>query len=146
MDLILWRHTEAEDGSPDAQRKLTAKGRRQAKAMAAWLKTRLREPWTLLTSPLDRAQETARALSGKFNIVDEIATAADAAALLNAADWPDAQGTVVVVGHQPMLGRAAARLLCGKNADCSIKKGAVWWFRKRGNGVVLVAVMAPEML
>mgnify|MGYP003693557069 CR=1 FL=1 len=26
MDLILWRHAEAEDGSPDLARELTAKG------------------------------------------------------------------------------------------------------------------------
>jgi len=38
MDLILWRHAEAEDGdgrTPDAKRRLTARGEKQARKMAA---------------------------------------------------------------------------------------------------------------
>jgi phosphohistidine phosphatase len=38
MELILWRHAEAEDGIPDMARELTSKGKKQAKHMAAWLK------------------------------------------------------------------------------------------------------------
>ena len=38
MELILWRHAEAEDGVPDGERALTKKGRKQARAVAAWLK------------------------------------------------------------------------------------------------------------
>ncbi len=40
MDLILWRHAEAEKanpGSDDLTRALTAKGEKQATRMAAWL-------------------------------------------------------------------------------------------------------------
>ena len=37
MDLILWRHADAEDGSPDLRRALTRKGEKQAEHMAAWL-------------------------------------------------------------------------------------------------------------
>ena len=37
MDLILWRHTEAEDALPDATRELTGRGRKQAARMADWL-------------------------------------------------------------------------------------------------------------
>ena len=33
MNLILWRHADAEDGIPDEQRRLTAKGQKQAKKM-----------------------------------------------------------------------------------------------------------------
>ena len=38
MNLILWRHAEAEDGVPDLERGLTDKGRRQADAAARWLR------------------------------------------------------------------------------------------------------------
>ena len=34
MELILWRHAEAEDGYPDLERALTEKGHEQAKKMA----------------------------------------------------------------------------------------------------------------
>ena len=37
MDLILWRHAEAEAGEPDDGRALTSKGHKQAEKMAAWL-------------------------------------------------------------------------------------------------------------
>ena len=33
MDLILWRHAEAEPGEPDLGRRLTAKGLKQAERM-----------------------------------------------------------------------------------------------------------------
>ena len=41
MELILWRHAEAEPGEPDLGRKLTAKGEKQARRVAEWLQTRL---------------------------------------------------------------------------------------------------------
>ena len=34
MDLILWRHAEAEPGEPDLERALTPKGVKQARRMA----------------------------------------------------------------------------------------------------------------
>ncbi len=34
MDLLLWRHAEAEDGTPDLKRKLTPRGEKQARQMA----------------------------------------------------------------------------------------------------------------
>ena len=46
MDLILWRHAEAEvlrEGSDDLARSLTPKGERQAARMATWLDGHLPE-------------------------------------------------------------------------------------------------------
>ena len=63
MDLILWRHAEAEDGSPDAKRKLTARGRKQAKQIARWLKPRLPADARIVVSPALRAVQTAEALA-----------------------------------------------------------------------------------
>lgn len=143
MDLILWRHAEAEDGRPDSGRKLTRKGRNQAAEMAAWLRARVREPWKVLASPLARAQETALALTSEAETIEALVTA-DAPALLEALSWPRAEGTVIAVGHQPVLGRTAALLLSGKSIDLSIKKSAVWWFRSREDHAVLIAVMTPE--
>jgi phosphohistidine phosphatase len=37
--------------------------------------------------------------------------------------------TVVFVGHQPVLGQAAALLMCGQAQSWSVKKGAAWWLR-----------------
>ena len=54
--------------------------------------------------------------------------------------------TVLVVGHQPTLGRLAARLLAGDEADWTIKKGALWWFSKRAGDLILRAVVSPDLL
>ena len=37
MELILWRHADAELGQPDSERRLTDKGHKQAARMAKWL-------------------------------------------------------------------------------------------------------------
>jgi phosphohistidine phosphatase len=150
MDLILWRHAEAEPGEPDLGRRLTAKGHKQAERMAAWLDSHLPETTRVLVSPADRAQQTAQALKRKFRTVDDLGPGASVAALLAATGWPDAREPVLVVGHQPTLGEAAAFLLSGEAAYWSVKKGAVWWFtnRDRGGGasVVLRAVIGPDLL
>ena len=150
MELILWRHAEAEDGVPDAGRALTKKGRKQAATLAAWLKGHLPRQARILVSPATRAQQTAAALELPFVTTREIGVGATVGELLQVAGWPDAGGAAVVVGHQPTLGRVAAVLLAGAEADWSIKKGAVWWFTRRvrdGDGqVVLRAVIGPDLL
>ena len=147
MDLILWRHADAEDGVPDEERKLTGRGVKQAQRMASWLKERLPEDAVILASPAKRAQQTAQTLAKKFETCREVGTAVTPQSVLKAAGWPRGDGTVVVVGHQPTLGQTAALALTGKLADWSIKKGAIWWISSRGrNEAVVLAVIAPNMV
>jgi len=154
MELILWRHCEAEAGEPDLGRALTGKGEKQARRMAAWLHAHLPDSARILVSPARRSQQTAQALaelaSRKFKTVDALAPGAGVDDVLRAARWPDAKSVVVVVGHQPTLGRVAARLLTGAEVDWPVRKGGVWWFSSRDrDGVeqaVLRAVMNPELL
>jgi len=147
MDLILWRHADAESSVPDDERKLTSKGEKQAERMAAWLKNNLPKDAVVLASPARRARDTAEALTRKFDAVREVGTSASAQAVLKAAGWPRGDRTVVVVGHQPILGQAAALALTGKSGDWSIKKAAIWWLAARSPGEIVVrAVLAPDML
>ena len=150
MDLILWRHAEAEPGEPDLGRRLTAKGLKQAERMGEWLDRYLPDTTRILVSPADRAQQTALALKRKFRTVDEIAPGASVAAVLSASNWPDAHEAVLVVGHQPTLGAVASFLLSGEEAWWSVKKGAVWWLTNRDRGgssaVVLRVVIAPDFV
>jgi len=150
MHPILWRHAEAIDAIPDLGRELTRKGHRQANRIATWLNQQLPSRVRILASPARRAQQTASALADKFEIVESIAPGASAATILKVCDWPDAKQSVVLVGHQPTLGEAAALILTGKTLSWSIKKGAVWWFTHRLRDgrpqVLLRAVMSPEML
>jgi len=147
MDLILWRHADAEDGTPDSERKLTAKGVKQAARMAKWLRPRLPEDAVVLASPARRAQQTARALTKDFRVVAEIGTGAAAEDVLHACGWPKAGHTLVVVGHQPTLGEVAAWLLTGTRGQWNLKKGAVIWIA--GGGFArpgLRAAIAPDLL
>ena len=150
MDLILWRHAEAEPGEPDLGRRLTSKGMKQAGRMAAWLEHRLPETTRILVSPSERTQQTAHALGRKFRISPAVAPGASAASVLAAADWPDAREPVLVVGHQPTLGEVAAFLLSGEEAGWSIRKGAVWWLSNRSRlgqaGVVLKVAIGPDLV
>lgn len=145
MDIILWRHAEAEDGVPDAKRRLTARGEKQARKVARWLRKRLPKDARILSSPAVRAVQTAQALTLPFAETQEIGTGATAADILAAAGWPDEDGTVVIVGHQPTLGRVAALLLAGKEADWNIRKAAAWWFSHRGGEIILRAVAGPDL-
>lgn len=150
MELILWRHAEAEDGLPDAARKLTEKGLDQAKRMSDWLRSRLPENTLVLVSPTQRTQQTAMALRSDFVTCDEIGPGATVNSVLTAANWPNAQGAVVIVGHQPVLGEIVNSLLPVIPPGLSIKKGSVWWikYQEKDNVAepVLHAVIYPDML
>ncbi|MDR2219891.1 MAG: histidine phosphatase family protein [Methylobacillus sp.] len=146
MELILWRHAEAEDGFPDMARELTNKGHRQAKQMAAWLKPRLPQGTRILVSPARRTQQTVAALGLDFNTVDALSPGASVETILTAADWPDAKHAALIVGHQPTLGAVAARLLDSNIWSLSTRKGALWWFTARRGEVVLKAMLPPELL
>lgn len=148
MDLILWRHAEAEDGAPDHARELTAKGVKQAAKVAAFLQQHLPDNCRILVSPATRTQQTVAPLTGKFTLAPTLAPGASTEAVLHAARWPDEGGTVLVVGHQPTLGEVAAHLLGCDGITFSIKKGAIWWFSYRAGSAqaTLRLVITPDFL
>lgn len=149
MDLILWRHAQAEDGMPDLRRRLTARGREDAKRAGAWLRERLPAGATrVLSSPALRARQTADALGLGHDVVDALAPGADAAAAIAATGWPEGGdgATVVVVGHNPWIGEAVSRLVAGREDGWAIRKGGFWWLSRRDGDVLVRAVISPEML
>ncbi|MHB8665949.1 MAG: SixA phosphatase family protein [Burkholderiales bacterium] len=145
-DLLLWRHADAEDGIPDSGRALTKKGLKQAKQVALWLRPRLPADCLILVSPARRAQQTAAALDLPYTTEEALGVHARIADIIAAASAPRHKDAVLVVGHQPTLGRLAARLLAGEEADWTIKKGALWWFSNRAGELILRAVVSPELL
>jgi phosphohistidine phosphatase len=147
MNLILWRHAEAEDGGDDLARNLTGHGRKQAKRVGAWLRKRLPAGYSLLVSPANRTRQTAEGLAENFRVVDALAPGASAQAILNTAGWPEGGGTIVIVGHQPTLGEAVAQLLTGRPTDWTVKRGAAWWFEYRAaqGDTVFRAMITPDL-
>lgn len=153
MDLILWRHAEAQEwleGCDDMARSLTSRGEKQAARMANWLDRQLPEGTRIFVSPARRCEQTAQALGRKYKLREELAPGASADQLLALVQWPLAKGTVLVVGHQPTLGQTIAQLLGLSATECAVKKGAVWWLRNRQreaqSQTVVVAVQSPEVI
>ena len=150
MELILWRHAEAEMGEPDEGRALTAKGHKQASKMAEWLDHNLPNSCRIMVSPATRAVQTAEALKRKFKIVPDLAPDSTAERILTAAHWPDSREPVLIVGHQPTLGQVASTLLTGSPQDWTIRKGNVWWIVRRERDDThdhfIRSVMAPDLL
>ncbi len=151
MEIILWRHAQAEVGEPggaDASRPLTLQGRKQAARMGAWLDRSLPSGCRILCSPAVRTQQTVEALGRKYKLVPEIGPQASADDVLHAAGWPDGRSPVLVVGHQPWLGQVASLLLTGSVQDWTVRKANAWWIAQRdrdeGNDIYLKAVLAPE--
>lgn len=112
--------------------------------MAEWLLEQLPKDFVVVASPAARAQETAEALGMKVRTVDQLAPGASVKKILQAAGWPDGDGSVIVVGHQPDLGTAAAHL-CGVDASWSVKKGGLWWFED-AHPIEVRAVISPDLL
>lgn len=150
MDLLLWRHAEAEDGDDDMKRRLTERGHKQARTMAAWIRTHQPKNLRIVVSPAIRTRQTAEALKLPFETERKIGPDACVSDLIAASGWPQTSGSVMLVGHQPSLGRLAALLLGGHEADWTIKKGALWWLsnrvRRGDTQTVLRAVIPVELL
>jgi phosphohistidine phosphatase len=134
VDLILWRHAEAKevDGPiADSDRELTERGIKHAEHMAEWLRRQRLPKVAVLSSPTKRALQTAQSLGLPVKIKTQLGVGAGTMDLLSAADWPDHSGAIILVSHQPALGRLASLLLAGTEADWTIKKAGIWWFTNR---------------
>lgn len=149
MDLILWRHAEALPGADDMVRPLSRRGEKQAKLAAAWLADHLPENTQILVSPAQRTRQTANALHRSYQVSEALAPDKNVDSVLTTVDWPNASGTVLVVGHQPTLGEIAVSLLDGFD-------GLIWtpscaslcWIRaEKKDGapeISLVTTFAPK--
>lgn len=157
MDLLLVRHATAEDGRPgrsDADRRLTAEGRREFLRALAGLRRLDPEPTRILTSPLVRARETAELLAEQVAGPEPeewplLAPGGSLEGILR--DLRGAGETVVLVGHEPGLGRLVSLCLAGAAGDNTpLKKGGMARIRfdgapRPGRGR-LVWLLTPGLL
>jgi phosphohistidine phosphatase len=153
MDIILWRHAEAVDwqeGCDDLDRVLTARGYKQAIRMAEWLDRQLPESTRIFSSPARRCEDTVFRLDRKYKLSKDLLPESNADDILTSIQWPMSKGTVLLVGHQPMIGQIIAQSLGLKDGACAVRKGSVWWLRNRERDgqrqTVLVAVQSVDML
>jgi phosphohistidine phosphatase len=120
---VIWflRHGEAEDGSPDFDRRLTPKGQRQSRDAGASLAALGVKFDVCLTSPRVRALDTARLACEQLGVepvTDERLTGGrfDPEELAAGLD------NVLLVGHEPDFSDAIAELTGGR---VDLKKGGL---------------------
>jgi phosphohistidine phosphatase len=138
---MIWllRHGDAEDGTPDSERSLTEKGREQARAAGAALKTLGVEIDACLASPKVRADETARIACEPLGVEPQLEPKLaggpfDAEAL--AAGLGD---EVLLVGHDPDFSMAVHSLT---GAQVRMKKGGLAGVEK---GELMVLLRPREL-
>ena len=120
---MIWflRHGEAEDGTPDEERQLTEKGRRQSRAAGAGLAKVGVKPDACLSSPKRRALETAEIACEQLGIAVTIEPSL-AGGPFDAERLAAGLGDVLLVGHEPDFSQAVRELTGGR---VRIKKGGV---------------------
>jgi phosphohistidine phosphatase len=122
---MIWllRHGDAAEGSPDAERPLTGKGREQSRAAGAALKALGVEIAACLSSPKLRAADTARIVCEQLGDVEPQLEPKLAGGPFDAEALAAGLGDdVMLVGHDPDFS-AAVHSLTG--AQVRLKKGGL---------------------
>jgi phosphohistidine phosphatase len=118
--------------------------------MAEWLDRQLPESTRIFTSPARRCEDTVCRLDRKYKLHENLLPESSPDEILSYVQWPIAKGTVLLVGHQPMIGQIIAQSLGLKDSTCAVRKASVWWLRSRERDgqrqTVLVAVQSVDML
>ena len=156
MELILWRHADAEPHGfgQDRDRKLTPLGEKQAAKMAHILKMRLpSSDLTIYCSPALRCRQTVNALQIPYITSPKLDTDASVLDLLELTDWHSdsvSKHTILVCSHQPTLGQTVSTILTGQPHYWTFKKGSIWWLSSRIRGhdsnAWVRVVLTPDIL
>jgi phosphohistidine phosphatase len=138
---MIWllRHGDAEDGSPDAERPLSEKGREQSRAAGAALKALGVEVEACLTSPKARAVETARLACEPLGVEPQLEPKLAGGPFDPEALAAGLGDEVLLVGHDPDFSMAVHSLT---GAQVRMKKGGLAGIQKGE----LIVLMRPREL
>lgn len=127
VHFFLMRHGEAESyAESDAQRSLTERGKKEALMAGQWLMDEKLGPLikSVICSPYKRAVETAQivaeaiSFSGELLICDYVTPNDDPAKLIELLEQR-ANDVPLIVCHNPLVSRVAARLIDGTERGSS---------------------------
>jgi phosphohistidine phosphatase len=120
---MIWllRHADAEQGSPDEERRLTAKGEQQARAAGAALSKLGVKPDVCLTSPKVRAVQTAELACEPLGVEVRLESRL-AGGSFDANALAAGHGSVLLVGHEPDCSDVVEDLTGGR---VDMKKGGI---------------------
>jgi phosphohistidine phosphatase len=130
MELFLWRHADALPGVPDIARELSQHGHQQARKVAAWLRERAPADLRFLVSPSVRTRQTVAHFHDEESDIQFCSPLYESTSpeeILTLLGWPNSVLPTLVVGHQPLIGELAARLLSGASHPGAFRKSALWW-------------------
>jgi phosphohistidine phosphatase len=149
QQLWLLRHGEAEphDARPDADRRLTDRGREQSRVAGRALAALKVQVHLAFTSPKVRARDTAVLACEALGIepIDHAALFAgfDVAVALQLLGAAGPEQRVLVVGHEPDFSQVVYDLT---GARIDFKKGGVAAVRVSGGRGELIALLRPREL
>jgi phosphohistidine phosphatase len=140
---VIWllRHGEAADGSPDSERPLTEKGRRQARNAGIALKKLGVQLDACLTSPRVRARETAELACEGLGVTVTVESALQGGPF-DPREVAAGFDEVLLVGHDPDFSMAVHALT---GAQVRMKKGGLAGVAK-GELVVLLRPAETEAI
>jgi phosphohistidine phosphatase len=132
MNLFILRHAEAvPEASSDAERPLTERGTKQAKAVGRFCRDHEILPELVLSSPLVRAHETARVVAvalelvERLKIVDFLKPAMGVETVISSLEKYADRTSIMLVGHEPDLSELASVLLGSGTESLHIRKGTL---------------------
>jgi len=147
MDFFLWRHANAAAGASDFERELSPLGHQQAGKAAEWLRQHAPAGLRIFVSPAVRARQTVAHFCDDENNIQLCTPLYENSSpneILTMLGWPDISSPVLIVGHQPMMGILAGRLLADTPCPASFRTGALWWLRfEKGGQNQLMNVLEP---
>lgn len=131
MQLYILRHANADtEAATDEARELSEKGREQARKVARFCALHGITPDVIFSSPLIRAQQTAKPVAKELGMevttVRWLACGATPVGILGQLAAFGESATVMLVGHQPDLGELIAHLLgAAQGASVNVRKASL---------------------
>jgi phosphohistidine phosphatase len=163
MNLYFMRHgiavdrADADVNSKDQERTLTPKGVKRMRKAAKGLVTLSLSFDQILTSPLERARQTAKIVAQALQLEDrlqeiqQLSPEQSVQDLISALAAYSGAKRILLIGHEPLLSDTISFLLAGKTgADIRLKKGGLCCLEVDGlppkDSAVLEWALTPKQL
>jgi phosphohistidine phosphatase len=132
MQLYLLRHAEAEDDpTNDEQRILTTKGEKQAKSVGKFCRSRSIVPEIILSSPLRRAEETARIFARELDLPNVVQLeeflrpGLTLQSTISGLEKYPGKASILLVGHEPDFSKLAGSLIGTRAENIHFRKATL---------------------
>jgi phosphohistidine phosphatase len=155
MHLYLLRHANADtEAAMDNARELSDKGHEQARRVAQFCARHGIKPDVIFSSPLIRAQQTAKLVAKELGVdlktAPWLACGATPPAILAQLSALKEVSAVMLVGHQPDLGELIAHLIgMGGSGSVNVRKSSLTLLEvlvpRKGGGCLEFSIPAKLM-